>query len=98
MSQRSQTIRLNAPTAKKVSLAGSFNDWRPAPMRPGKGGDWALVIQLAPGRHEFKFVVDGQWCCDVGPDGPSENAEGGVFNAFGTMNRVLKVPSEHETG
>jgi hypothetical protein len=91
--KRYVTIRLNAPRARAVFLAGTFNDWNPRslPMQRGATDEWLLEIPLEVGDHQFKFVVDGQWCCDVGPTGPVESAAGCVANAFGTMNRTLFV-------
>ena len=93
MSSRYRTICLNAPRAQEVSVAGSFNGWMLAPMQRSKNGDWVIDVSLDPGRHEFKFLVDGRWCCDVDETGPVDEAEGCVHNAFGTMNRVLEVTS-----
>jgi|SRR5688572_33505452 len=95
MSNAYQTITLNAPHALAVSIAGTFTDWTLVPMARAKDDDWEFQVRLAPGRHEFKFFVDGRWCCDVGPDGPREVTEGCVHNPFGTVNRVLDVPAPH---
>lgn len=44
-----------------VALAGEFNGWSPTadPMTRQPDGSWTLVKQLGPGRHAYKFVVDG---------------------------------------
>jgi hypothetical protein len=52
MSKRSQAICLNAPAAQNVLLAGSCNDWKAAPLLPGKKGEWMIAVPLPPGRHE----------------------------------------------
>jgi len=59
-----------SPSAKKVFLAGSFNNWadnreglvsddrhalRPVPGRPGF---WTTTVALPTGRHLFRFVLD----------------------------------------
>jgi len=52
-------------TAKKVMLAGSFNNWRDfefAMKRTGTG--WEFPLALAPGNYEYKFLVDGKWMGD----------------------------------
>jgi hypothetical protein len=59
--------------AKHVYLAGSFNEWSPASHAmdgPDAGGWYSTVLELAPGRHEYKFVIDGEtWKSDPGnPD------------------------------
>ena len=54
------------PTARQVYLAGDFNNWDPTalPMQRDDKGTWWVVVKLSPGRHEYKFVVDGQWTAD----------------------------------
>ena len=52
-----------APAARQVTLAGDFNHWDPKamPMHKGRDGVWHLSVELAPGRHEYRFVADGAW-------------------------------------
>ena len=69
--------------AKEVFLAGDFNDWTPAPM-PIVNDEFRITLALAPGRYEYKFVVDGQWCDD---SAAVESAP----NEFGTTNSVVQV-------
>ena len=60
---------LVAPQAASVALVGDFNDWDPtrAPMRAARGGLWATVIPLAPGRYRYAFLVNGvEWRADPG--------------------------------
>ncbi len=70
--------------AKKVALAGSFNDWVPKAMRKQKDGCFACTVELPQGMHEYKFVVDGQWVVD-----PDTNAW--AMNSFGSCNSVAQV-------
>jgi 1,4-alpha-glucan branching enzyme len=82
-----------APEAKTVSVAGTFNDWRidANPLTREEDGTWRTSLALAPGRYEYKFVIDGQWCCEPGPDAMYDGRGGCVCNEYGTMNRVLEV-------
>ncbi|TCJ13139.1 hypothetical protein EPD60_13810 [Flaviaesturariibacter flavus] len=62
--------------AKKVSVAGSFNDWRRDELFLQKtASGWTLPYVLAPGNYEYKFIVDGRWMADPGNplnmDGPN---------------------------
>lgn len=86
-------FELDAPDARDVFVAGTFNDWRPdvTPLTRREGGPWTADLELAPGRYEYKFIVDGAWCCDVGLDGPREWIDGAIPNAMGTSNRVIDV-------
>lgn len=80
-----------SPEARDVLLAGTFNDWDPKGivMERQDDGTWRTELELAPGRYEYKFVVDGVWCCV--PGGEDAQGEGCIPNSFGTMNRVLEV-------
>ena len=75
-----------APDAREVFVAGSFNDWHPSvtPMIPLGNGKWAKELMLAPGRYEYRFVVDGQWTDDV-------TAREWIPNPFGSANAILEV-------
>lgn len=86
-------VSVRAPDAKGVFLAGSFNDWNPTshPMKRTHTGEWVRTLDLPPGRHEYKFVIDGQWCCEPGCDKPYDGCPACVPNWFGTMNRLLIV-------
>lgn len=87
-------VAIEAPGAKEVFVAGTFNNWNPQSQRlkrAAKEGRWVGTLDLPPGRYEYKFVVDGRWCCEAGCDGPPDGCPGCVPNKFGTMNRVLVV-------
>lgn len=75
-----------APEAKKVYIAGTFNDWNPKLMlmKKDKDGTWRILIKLTPGRYEYKYFVDGTWAQDV----PAAEV---VPNPFGTNNCVITV-------
>ncbi len=75
--------------ARRVFVAGSFNDWRPAvtPMIPMGCGWWVKGLVLPPGRYEYRLVVDGQSI-------PDPNAAELAPNPDGGGNSVLVVPSE----
>jgi 1,4-alpha-glucan branching enzyme len=62
----STTFGFTDPAAKKVCLAGTFNGWSPDSVECKSigSGRWEAVIKLPPGRHEYLFVVDGQWLSD----------------------------------
>lgn len=71
--------------AKKVGIAGSFNDWNPDNfLMVKKDGRWFFAIHLKPGKYTYKFNVDGKWILDPGND-LWEN------NEYGTGNSVLWI-------
>jgi 1,4-alpha-glucan branching enzyme len=84
--------------ARSVAVAGSFNDWQPTshPMAFDGKETWHLELELTPGSHEYRFIVDGDWCNDP-------EAILSVVNPFGSENAVRMVElaacatSPHET-
>ena len=82
------SLELIKPEAKHVCVAGSFNEWKPerTPLVARGHGRWAGDLAVKPGRHEYLFVVDGQWV-------PDPNAKESVQNPFGGTNSVLVVSS-----
>jgi hypothetical protein len=81
------TVRfvLAAPGAHDVAVAGTFNQWNATPLvRTGDQGLWTATIALAPGQHQYAFVVDGvRWVPD--PAAPA------VDDGFGRRNSVLTL-------
>ncbi|MCZ2078643.1 MAG: glycogen-binding domain-containing protein [Bryobacterales bacterium] len=82
-----------AADAKAVFLAGTFNNWDPAniPMRQISEGEWTAELELAPGRYEYKFIVDGVWCCQPGGQEPDSTLPDCVPNALGSFNREIHI-------
>jgi 1,4-alpha-glucan branching enzyme len=80
------SLELVRPGAKRVCVAGSFNQWKPdqTPLMLKSDGRWVGDLSVPPGRHEYLFVVDGQWL-------PDPNARETVQNPFGGRNSVLTV-------
>jgi hypothetical protein len=74
------TFRLNGfGGAKSVTLAGDFNGWSTsATPLERRGGAWVATVKLAPGRHVYKFVVDGRWLNDPGNPAREPDASGNV--------------------
>ena len=79
-------FKLYAPGARQVSLAGSFNSWNTKTLSAKKDsrGNWAAKVNLKPGRHEYKFFVDGSWLNDP-------HCTSCIANSFGTQNCTLEV-------
>jgi|SRR5678809_794712 1,4-alpha-glucan branching enzyme len=78
---------LNLPGAKSAAVAGTFNGWdlSQTPLSKDPSGGWKATVWLAPGRYEYRFVVDGaQWFSDP-------RATETVPNNFGSTNSVLVV-------
>jgi 5'-AMP-activated protein kinase regulatory beta subunit len=91
--EKKTTFACHASEAQHVIVVGSFNNWDVAskPLKKGRHGKWATKMMLPIGRYEYKFIVDGEWCCEPGCDGCIPYCKLCVANEFGTMNRVLEV-------
>lgn len=81
-----QTFHFSAPGAMSVLLVGDFTHWqqRPIPMQKGKDGVWMATVELPPGKHGYRFMVDGEW-----KDDPECSLR--VSNPYGTQNMVRQV-------
>ncbi len=80
------TFTYDNPEAQSVSLTGSFCHWKPDahPLSKDANGVWKISVSLPSGRHEYRFVVDGEWtndprCSEV------------VSNEFGSENCIFSV-------
>jgi len=84
--QKKGTIRfeIKLDGAKKVMLAGDFNQWKPVAMRKQQNGVFTCMVNAPPGTYEYKFIVDGEWIVD--PDNPAW-----ALNPYGTLNSVAQV-------
>ena len=78
---------LDRPGAREVYLCGDFNQWSLKSLRMVRRGGsdpWEKRLTLAPGRYQYKFIVDGEWIHDPG-------ARETVANPYGSLNSVLEV-------
>lgn len=79
---------LSAPKADKVMIVGDFNNWSTTadPMYDREeDGLWSIVLPLAPGRYEYKYLVDGEkWM----PDPRNQNR---IKDGFGAYNSIVEV-------
>jgi 1,4-alpha-glucan branching enzyme len=83
---KKQTFRFTAPSALSVTLVGDFTQWQQKgiAMRKGKDDIWTASVVLPPGKHYYRFIVDGEWCDD--PECNQREA-----NPFGTHDMVRQV-------
>lgn len=84
--QRSVKFQVRATQGSEVFLAGSFNNWDPnsIALKRNGGGLYSASVNLAPGRHEYKFLVDGAWRND-------EQCSQQVANCHGSLNSVIEL-------
>jgi hypothetical protein len=74
--------------ARNASVCGAFNDWKQTPMvqSADEPGLWLKELELKPGVHQYKFIIDGQWKHD--PAAPT------VLDALGNINNYTTVKSD----
>lgn len=80
-------------TARSVALVGSFNQWdKSANPMVFKDGRWTLTLDLPPGEHSYKFVVnDLEYVTD--PNAPATGDDG-----FGGKNGLLRIETAKPKG
>ena len=71
--------------AQEVVLSGTFNEWDEQGYTMKKiGSAWTINIYLPPGKHLYKFLVDGNWVLD--PDNKLWEK-----NQFDSQNSIIWV-------
>lgn len=68
----------------KVAVAGDFTGWKPSAMRKQKDGSFKVTLAVPAGRHEYKFILDGNWTHD-----PEVNEA--VHNQYGSLNSIAVI-------
>lgn len=94
----------NAPAVTSVHVAGSFNEWNSSAraLTRQADGSWRTELTLAPGTHQYKYVMNGDvWASNMCNDPMwGDPALGGkvdpnvttcVEDGFGGQNAVLVV-------
>ena len=76
----------HAPPGASVHVAGTFNGWDTSAISLGENGKglYTATVLLPLGRHEYKFIVNGEWV--NGPECSEQSP-----NPFGTTNNVVVV-------
>jgi 1,4-alpha-glucan branching enzyme len=83
---RHQEFSFAAPTARSVQLVGDFTLWQEHPinLRRDKNGIWHTTVELKPGTHRYRFLVDGEW-----QDDP--NCKKHAPNPYGSQDAICEV-------
>nr|HPG30044.1 type I pullulanase [bacterium] len=58
-----QLFKISAPDAKKINVAGTFNNWdmNATPLNNDGNGNWSVEVELEKGTYEFKYIQDNDW-------------------------------------
>lgn len=75
--------------ATSVAVAGTFNDWGVGYTMKKTPEGWIYQAFLPPGKHLYKFIVDGKWIIDPGNEQWEQNE-------FRNGNSVLWITPEEE--
>ena len=81
------TFTWEGEIGKNVFVAGSFNNWDATAKQlidKDGTGHYSCLCLLQPGRHEYKFVVEGEWLLDAG--NPQV-----IDTPLGTQNNWLEI-------
>ncbi|MFH0917541.1 MAG: AAA family ATPase [Candidatus Omnitrophota bacterium] len=82
-------LKVNAPEAKEVYLAGEFNNWKldENSRMEQDNGCWSKRLSLNHGKYRYRFVIDGNW---------SEDAANPLtqLNNYGTLDSLLEINME----
>ena len=85
---RKRTLfQVKARPGSEVYLAGSFNNWdqRAKKLKDTNGkGEFTTMLYLPKGKHEYKYVINGEWHVD--PECPKW-----VQNECGTLNSLITI-------
>lgn len=83
-----QTFSLEGYTnAKRVYLAGSFNQWRERNLvMLHTAAGWELPVYLSEGTHTYRFIIDGKWLTDPANTDKLPNE----YNEFNSVVRIGK--------
>eukprot|EP00455_Lapot_gusevi_P030874 TRINITY_DN3327_c0_g1_i3.p1 TRINITY_DN3327_c0_g1~~TRINITY_DN3327_c0_g1_i3.p1 ORF type:complete len:210 (-),score=25.77 TRINITY_DN3327_c0_g1_i3:2-631(-) len=76
----------------QVFLTGSFNHWSSKMPMIRSHNDFTLILDIPPGLHQYKFIVDGEW--RFAPDQHTSP------DAAGRIHNVIQVdpPSQRSRG
>jgi chromosome partitioning protein len=91
--EMSKMVKINfsilAPQAREVYVAGDFNDWRlDDNSRMQKDNDvWKKIMNITPGRHHYRFVIDGKWTED--PGNPNKEK-----NPYGELDSLIEIRND----
>jgi len=80
-----------------VAITGTFTNWKDHVPLQKVGNEFSVIMRLARGVYQYKFIVDGDW--KFSPDDPtSADEHGNINNVIDTtnvesMNRIIDQKS-----
>jgi hypothetical protein len=79
-------LSIRAPDARRVEIAGDFNEWTPSAATRADNGVWYADLRIPPGQYRYAFRVNGsEWRV---PDGATAVDDGfGGKSAWVTVSQ-----------
>ncbi|VDP44756.1 unnamed protein product, partial [Heligmosomoides polygyrus] len=71
---------------RSVYICGSWDGWRQKIPLVKSANDFSTILELTPGHHEYKFMVDNKWVVD--DNQPKTN------NNLGGENNVMSIDED----
>lgn len=75
-----------------AGLAGSFNNWESTALRMTKtDSGWIADVKLGPGKHWYKFIIDGNWKVDRDNMSVENDGLGNDNSVYYKTNYIFKL-------
>jgi hypothetical protein len=86
--------------ARQIILSGSFNNWSTSQITMKRtSAGWFIKLNLAPGKYQYKYIVDGKWIEDPYNQLKQDDLNGGNNSIVFCYNFNFKLKgytSSHE--
>lgn len=85
--RRKVVFTCKADKNSTVFLAGDFNNWNATAKQmlyKEDEGLFSCIVYIMPGKHEYKFVINGEWIID-------QDNQDKVSNGVSSENSVIVV-------
>ena len=77
-------------SAQRVMVAGDFNDWDANELvMEKKGNGWERQMYLGDGKHEYRFMTDGEWITDPANPLKEKNSEKINGDKYASLNSII---------
>jgi len=78
--------------ADQVILSGSFNNWSTSQIKMKRSSTgWFVKLKLAPGKYQYKYIVDGTWIPDRHNQQKQDDQNGGYNSVVFCYNYNFKL-------
>lgn len=90
---REVTFRYSGNVSSSVYLAGSMNGWSSSatPMTKDSSGIYSCTLTLAPGKYEYKFIVDAKIPWEKDPNNSLAENDNSLLIVPGLTDKEINV-------